>query len=194
MYRFSIHKVNLIFRYNNSAYLRSPFISDVPKLFRHFARSLLYCRSLLLSRVTRHSLPSPLLCQNSLFLPISIPFAQPSQLSRSLGFHPTSASFHPPPPPLSRPSAYLSSSRSQRLTFLTKSKITFVTRNSARPNPCIELTLSFYFQCLFLFTLSFASLSFSRDEPHIHTPTHARPYLHISVTGGILLHHFYSLL
>lgn len=33
-----------------------------------------------------------------------------------------------------------------RLTFLTKSEITFVTRNSARPNPsCIELALSFYF-------------------------------------------------
>lgn len=96
-------------------------------------------KSLLLSRETRHSLPSPLLCQNSLFPPrpsppLPTPRFPPQRNPRSS--RPVSTPFPPvltPPLPPSLP--LLPPRRPSKLTFLTKSEITFVTRNSARPNP-----------------------------------------------------------
>lgn len=157
------------FAINNSARVSS-HPRDAPKLFRHFPRQFVTCcKSLLLSRETRRSLSSPPLCQNSPFPPDFLSFATLATLSFAR-FPPRFHRFSPPSRPLT-PLLPSPSFRPSRLTFLTKSKITFVTRNSVRnPNPRIELTLSFLFLVLLpLYSFRRASFSFSQARRRAET-------------------------
>lgn len=121
--------------------------------------------SLLLSGETRHSLSSPLLCQNSLFPLFLSPLCIPSNPLTRPAFTPSSPRFHW----FSSPSSFLPTVRRWRLTFLTKSEITFVTRNSARLNPLyrtlsfsffVSPIPSFYFDRFFSLAFSFLSFFF----------------------------------
>lgn len=143
---FIVHKVNLSFRYNSNSARISFHPQHHPKLFRHFPLAVCYvaevsfypekldtaCWALCFVRIASSPLPLP---------PSTSTPSQPSQLSLA---RPVSTPF---PPVLTLPlsSPLFSPIHPSELTFLTKSEITFVTRNSARPNPCIELALSFYF-------------------------------------------------